>query len=116
MPDRVLAAGNLQFSVDARILRELGERLVRRPETALIELIKNSYDADATHCSVEFDNSGGILVEDDGLGMTLAEFKAGWMRIGTASKAARSTSPLYGRHITGKRASAGSPSASWEST
>jgi signal transduction histidine kinase len=103
MPEKVLEAGNLQFSVDARILRELGERLVRRPETALIELIKNSYDADSTQCRVEFENGRGVVVEDDGVGMTLAEFNAGWMRIGTASKAFRSTTPVYGRRITGEK-------------
>ncbi|MEI6128403.1 MAG: hypothetical protein WCQ99_17805, partial [Pseudomonadota bacterium] len=36
------------FSVDSMLLRELGERLVGRPHIALAELVKNSYDADAT--------------------------------------------------------------------
>ncbi|GAP07448.1 hypothetical protein ATHL_02330 [Anaerolinea thermolimosa] len=38
----------INFSVDARLLQELGEGLVGKPSTALAELIKNAYDADAT--------------------------------------------------------------------
>jgi signal transduction histidine kinase len=101
--DTVLDAGSLQFSVDARILRELGERLVRRPETALLELIKNSYDADATLCRVVVEARRWLEVVDDGHGMTLEEFRDGWMRIGTASKAARTSTVLYRRPITGEK-------------
>ncbi len=43
---------NLRFSVDTHIFRELGELLVGRDSTALLELIKNSYDADATRIVV----------------------------------------------------------------
>ena len=37
-----------KFTVDTHLFRELGELLVGRDSTALIELIKNAYDADAT--------------------------------------------------------------------
>ena len=37
-----------RFTVDTHLFRELGELLVGRDSTALIELIKNAYDADAT--------------------------------------------------------------------
>ena len=43
-----------KFTVDAELLRELGERLVGRPHIALAELIKNSYDADATKVEIGF--------------------------------------------------------------
>jgi len=36
------------FRVDPHLFRELGELLVGRDSTALIELLKNAYDADAT--------------------------------------------------------------------
>ena len=39
---------SLNFTVDSALLRELGERLVGKPHIALAELVKNSYDADAT--------------------------------------------------------------------
>lgn len=103
MARKVVDTGRLRFTVDTRILRELGERLVRRPETALIELIKNAYDADATECTVHLDDDGELVIEDNGHGMTLSEFTSAWMRIGTASKAQRTTTPLFGRHITGEK-------------
>lgn len=102
-PLPTLERGTLSFSVEARILRELGERLVRRPETALNELIKNAYDADASECSVQWDAATGLSVSDNGVGMTLGQFKSGWMRIGTATKAGRSETELYGRPITGEK-------------
>ena len=40
------------FTVDTHLFRELGELLVGRDSTALVELIKNSYDADATEVVV----------------------------------------------------------------
>ena len=103
MTDEVLASGTLPFTVEARVLRELGERLVRRPETALIELIKNAYDADATECRVELRAGRDMGVIDDGQGMTLSEFENAWMRIGTGVKAARSASPKFRRAITGEK-------------
>src|SRR5690242_15534648 len=42
----------MAFSVDTHLLRELGALLVGRDSTALLEMIKNAYDADATSVSV----------------------------------------------------------------
>ena len=94
--------GTLSFSVEARLLRELGERLVRRPEIALVELIKNAYDADATGCHVSM-LPGAFNVVDDGLGMTLDQFVGGWMRVGTSAKAGSAESTRFGRPITGEK-------------
>ena len=44
------------FTVDTHVFRELGELLVGRDSTALIELIKNAYDADATLVVVHGDH------------------------------------------------------------
>lgn len=44
----------VNFTVDAALLRELGERLVGRPEVALAELVKNAYDPDATKVRIVF--------------------------------------------------------------
>lgn len=101
--DGLIEAGRLNFTVESRILRELGERLVKQPEVALLELIKNSYDADSTYCAIRLTNEFVISVSDDGCGMTLAQFKEKWMRVGTSSKAVLSESPHYGRRITGEK-------------
>jgi signal transduction histidine kinase len=102
MRSPILERGKLPFSIESRILRELGERLVRQPEVALLELIKNAYDADARRCTIELDDDS-ITVIDDGTGMTRAMFAKAWMRIGTSAKERRETSAKYGRDITGEK-------------
>ena len=99
----VLEQGQLSFTIESRIIRELGERLVKQPEIAILELIKNSYDADATSCRIVHRYPEEIRIADDGHGMTLDEFKNGWMRIGTSSKEAEAFSRSYGRVITGEK-------------
>ena len=41
----ILAEGTEPFTIASRIVREFGERLVKQPEVALLELVKNAYDA-----------------------------------------------------------------------
>lgn len=90
------------FVVDARLLRELGERLVGEPHIALAELIKNSYDADATQVLITFEDDV-IEVVDDGHGMTLKDFEDRWLRIGTTHKDDQQRSPRFGRPLTGSK-------------
>jgi signal transduction histidine kinase len=92
----------LQFTVDAALLRELGERLVGKPHIALAELIKNSYDADATHVEVRFEDDE-ITVVDDGHGMNFQEFRDFWMRIGTPHKQKEGFSKKFKRPVTGSK-------------
>lgn len=101
--EHVLDRGTISFTIESRILRELGERLVKQPEVALVELIKNAYDADATECLVEYDPMHSIVVSDDGTGMTLDRFTNGWMRIGTSAKEDTKSSAVYSRLITGEK-------------
>ncbi|MET4079544.1 ATP-binding protein [Janibacter sp. UYMM211] len=92
----------LTFTVDAKLLRELGERLVGRPHIALAELIKNSYDADASTVVITFAD-GLLRVEDDGHGMTRQTFTDRWMRIGTTVKVRQRVSPGRLRTLTGSK-------------
>jgi signal transduction histidine kinase len=97
-----LTVGVLNFSVDSALLRELGERLVGKAHIALAELIKNSYDADATKVVVSF--AGDRLeVADNGSGMTFKEFNDYWMRIGSPHKGKIVRSPKFGRPLTGSK-------------
>ena len=82
MPDekQIRKLTQAQFTVDAALLRELGERLIGRAHIALAELVKNSYDADAHTCRIELENDR-IVVTDDGHGMSKTEFINYWMRI-----------------------------------
>lgn len=92
----------IKFTVDAALLRELGERLVGQPHIALAELIKNSYDADANLVEVAFDEDS-ITVVDDGHGMDAATFEGYWMRIGSPHKADSRVSPRLKRPLTGSK-------------
>lgn len=99
-----LDRGHLAFKAEARLLQELGERLVAQPEVALVELIKNSYDADATVCEIGFTPGRQILsVVDNGHGMTKEEFESRWMTIATAGKSEQRISRKYERDLTGQK-------------
>jgi DNA mismatch repair ATPase MutL len=80
----------LTFRVKPRLLTLLGEQLIRDANLAVFELVKNAYDADATMCLVTLENpdnqdTGRILVEDDGVGMDEATLRDVWMVIATDS-------------------------------
>ena len=102
MPSSRIKRATASFHTQGRLLQELGERLVSAPEVALLELIKNSYDADASFCKVI---SGDHQVEiiDDGHGMTEKEFLANWMHIATPDKQRANKSKIYGRTVTGSK-------------
>src|SRR5215204_699849 len=97
------------FTVDTHLFRELGELLVGRDSTALIELIKNCYDADASRVTVVGENlsdadSGLIVVADNGNGMTSDEFTNGFLRIASRSKEGGDRrSPRLRRRFTGQK-------------
>lgn len=79
-----------QFRFSANIIKRLGEELNPSPDQSILELVKNSYDADARSCSVELiniDKKGGtILIEDDGDGMDAQTIVDGWLVLGRSIK------------------------------
>lgn len=87
----------------ARLLTMLGEQLIKNDRIALVELLKNCYDADASIAKVIFLNfSDGlsatkgstIVVVDDGEGMTETVVREHWLNPATAIKAkSKLTSP-----------------------
>ncbi|MFZ2146179.1 MAG: ATP-binding protein, partial [Sedimentisphaerales bacterium] len=107
-----MTENKLEFSVDSQLLGELGERLVTRNYIALSELVKNSYDADATTITIRFinakkggtrNNEGEIHLSDNGHGMTFQQVKDYWMRIATPYKVREPISPHFGRRKTGNK-------------
>ncbi len=99
----------VKFTVDTHLFRELGDLLVGRDSTALVELIKNSYDADATYAivygeSLDDPSQGYIQVTDDGIGMTRLEFENGFLRVASRQKEEGTRrSRVYGRRYTGSK-------------
>ncbi|RJQ49888.1 MAG: hypothetical protein C4530_22445, partial [Desulfobacteraceae bacterium] len=98
-----------KFTVDTHLFRELGELLVGRDSTALIELIKNSYDADATEVTVhgqQLDRPeiGRIVVSDNGTGMTSERFVTGFLRVASRLKdQGERRSDIFHRRYTGSK-------------
>lgn len=90
----------LHFDVHPSVVYQLGETLISDAIQALIELVKNCYDADATYAKVTIDtqgvseisnsiypSSGGrIVVEDNGFGMNLDVIENGWLIISNRQK------------------------------
>jgi len=74
------------FRVDLRLFSELGERLISRDEIAIVELVKNAYDADAKIVEVVINEGRSIEVRDDGTGMNREEIEMGWLTLGTGIK------------------------------
>src|SRR6266404_7983843 len=97
----------LTFTVDSALLSELGEKLVETAHIALVELVKNAYDADATEVTVKLvpRSVGGpdVHVIDNGSGMTFSDVERYWMRIATTHKQNVNVSPRYGRPRTGSK-------------
>lgn len=92
------------FKVDARALLSLGRESIKDHTTALVELIKNSYDADAERVEVEVvdDEEGYIRIADDGDGMDSDDINTKWLRIGFSEKRKRRVSNK-GRRETGEK-------------
>ena len=95
------------FTVDAGLIQRLGYELVGRAETAVSELIKNSYDADATIVDVDFIDTavqgGSLVISDNGLGMTEEQLINGFMRISSTDKLHNPTSPRFNRTKAGRK-------------
>lgn len=98
---------NVRFSVDAGVIDRLGSELVARQETAVSELVKNSYDADATKVNIKFENSdeigGTLYIEDNGTGMNREQLINGFMRISSSSKIHNPISDTYKRKRAGQK-------------
>lgn len=97
----------VRFTIDASHINVLGLQLVAKQETALAELVKNAYDADATKVKLVFRNShkpGGRLdIYDIGTGMTRNQLIDGFMRLSTKDKINNPISKLYKRKRAGRK-------------
>lgn len=99
--------GSVRFTVDAQHINRLGLELVGKQETALSELIKNAYDADATEVEIEFKNfekaGGELLISDNGVGMNAETIRNAWMRLSTNDKGDFPISEVFQRLRAGRK-------------
>lgn len=104
----------LKIRPAARIIKSIGEDLIKDPYTAVIELVKNAYDADSDRVNITIeickDNVYGIneelfkfTIEDFGEGMSLDTIENAWMVPATKYKKDRDFSTTKHRILQGKK-------------
>lgn len=91
-----------KFDINPHVIRQLGAELVTDQTTALMELVKNSYDADADYVKITINTKdvlddpnlfypnkkGYIIVEDNGFGMDEDTIINSWLVISFSNKRA----------------------------
>lgn len=93
----------IPFNVSAKTARLIGRENVSNLEGALIELIKNTYDADAKKCVVYYESSTDrLFIIDNGMGMNKDVIINNWMTIGNSTKK-ESVFTKSGRVNTGEK-------------
>lgn len=100
------AGHGVVFRPRARIMKTLGEELISSDTVAVIELVKNSYDANAQGVLIRFvgplvSGKGAIEVIDNGSGMDLETVRGAWMEPATPSKKKTKTSAK--RRVLGEK-------------
>lgn len=101
----------LKWRFDVSTFRLIGRDLITDRVTALFELVKNCYDANATETTIVFNNVGlekngesSIIIKDDGIGMSFADIRDKWMVIGTSNKRSNPYSPEpFNRKCVGEK-------------
>ncbi len=92
------ASGSATMRPRARVISLIGEELISDEPVAVVELVKNAYDADATHVRVAFEGANELdpdtlIVQDNGHGMSLDTVLNGWFEPGTIHKKQGQRSP-----------------------
>ncbi|HEX3239143.1 MAG TPA: sensor histidine kinase [Solirubrobacterales bacterium] len=90
-----------RFNISPEVVFRLGDELITDEMQALVELVKNSYDASATSARVTVESEdpveiagvtkkeepvGWVEIRDDGDGMTREQLENGWLLISTSVK------------------------------
>lgn len=100
---------DLFWKFDISTFRLLGRELITDRVTAIVELVKNSYDANAKNVFLEFYNTSSkegskLVIRDDGFGMNTDDIKNKWMKIGTDSKRKSKYTPEpFNRRVVGEK-------------
>lgn len=116
-----IQSGSSVLRPRARLIKTIGEELISSDIVAILELVKNSYDADATIIEIKFNgkvveieegkkkvrvlekDNTSIIISDDGIGMSLETIKSSWMEPATINKKKEKVSPGKARRYTGEK-------------
>jgi hypothetical protein len=97
----------LHFDVSSGLKSVLGSELITDDEVAIFELVKNSFDAAATHVDLYFD-AAQIVISDNGTGMTVEDVKKKWLFVGYSAKRDQNRNADFRDTIAGRKHFAGS--------
>lgn len=95
--------GNLHFKTNVQIKSIIGKDLINDDNIAILELVKNSFDADAKRVDISFcnlktnddqentndaytDQTSRLVIRDDGIGMNLEDIESKWLNIAYSEK------------------------------
>ena len=111
--------GNLHFKTNVQIKSIIGKDLINDDNIAILELVKNSFDADAKRVDISFCNlknnddkegnneqpfsekTSRIIIRDDGVGMDLSDIDDKWLNIAYSEK--KSNARQYNRMMAGAK-------------
>ncbi len=106
----------LHFKTNVQIKNIIGKELINDDNIAILELVKNAFDADAKHVDISFknlkenddtqndtysDKTSRIIIRDDGVGMSLKDIKEKWLNIAYSEK--KKFSRQYNRMMAGAK-------------
>ena len=92
---------DLHFKTNIQLKSIIGKDLINDDNIAILELVKNAFDADAKRVDIAFSNlkendnkyvnsysekTSRIIIQDDGLGMDLDDIKNKWLNIAYSEK------------------------------
>ncbi len=110
--------GNLHFKTNVQIKSIIGKDLINDDNIAILELVKNSFDADAKRVDISFCNlknnddqentndsyteyTSRLIIRDDGIGMNLEDIENKWLNIAYSEK--KNNSRQHNRMMAGAK-------------
>ena len=76
----------LKYEIEDKVIAQLlGQQNFTNDESAVLELVKNAYDAGATKLEIQFEEDS-IIIIDDGCGMDADDIRKSWMCVGKSGK------------------------------
>lgn len=106
----------LHFKTNVQIKSIIGKDLINDDNIAILELVKNSFDADAKRVDISFLNlkenddntteeysekTSRLIISDDGVGMNLVDIQDKWLNIAYSEK--KTNSRQYNRLMAGAK-------------
>lgn len=102
----------MKFKISTGLKNLIGRELITDAYVAIFELVKNSYDANATRVTLSFHQEDDskescIVIADDGCGMDEEDIRDKWLFVGYSVKSTKNTTNDYRNQIKSKRPFAG---------